>query len=153
VAAIAGLGPVTRAEHVEPGDAPAVAGVGVGLLFDGEPAGAEPLRPQPQPPAQVQAATDLAHGGLDELEGPGVAEPPRERLGNRLGAGPLPEAPGQQRAEPDIGGERITEPGEILSGEARKERPGELRHRCSRAAVMCCRHGSVVRIHRRERIG
>ena len=38
------LGPVARAEQVEPGDAAALVGVGVGLLLDGEPAAAEPLR-------------------------------------------------------------------------------------------------------------
>ena len=123
--------PVAGAEQVEPGDAAAVVGVGVGLLLDGEPAGAEPLRLQPQPPVQVQAAPDLADRGLDELEILGVAEPARELVGDRLGAGPLPQAPGQQRAQPDVGGERATEPGEVLSGQALEERPGqgELRYR------------------------
>ena len=58
------LGPVARAEQVEPGDAAAVVGVGVGLLLDGEPAAAEPLRPEPQPPVQLQAASDV-----EELSG------------------------------------------------------------------------------------
>jgi hypothetical protein len=42
---MAGLGPVARAEQVKPGEAAILAGVGVGLLLDNEPAGAEPLRP------------------------------------------------------------------------------------------------------------
>jgi len=138
------LATVARAEQVQPGDATAVAGAGVGLLLDGEPAGAEPLRPEPEPPAQAQAAANLASGGLDQLEVLGVAEPARELGGDRLGAVPLPEAPGQQRAEPGVGGERLTEPGEILGGEPLKERPGEggLRHRNSCTVLRCCRrHG------------
>src|SRR5579859_984934 len=148
VSVIVFLGPVARAEQVEPGDTPVLAGVGVGLLLNGEPARAEPLRPEPEPPAQVQAATDLADGGLDDLEVPGVAEPLREPACDFFGTGPLPEAPGQQRPEPDVGGDRVAEPGEVLSGQALEEQPGEceLRHRSSRAAVRrCCGHGSFVR--------
>ena len=116
---------------------PPLVGVGVGLLLDGEPASTEPLRPQPQPPVQVQAAADLADGGLDQLEILGVAEPAREPVCDRLGTGPLHQARGKQSAEPDVGGQRAAEPGEILSGQALQERPGEgeLRHR-SRAVVI-----------------
>src|SRR5580700_9175945 len=106
VSVMAALGPVAGAEQVEPGDAPAVVGVGVDLLFDGEPAGAEPFRPQPEPPVQVQAAANLADGGLDELEVVGVAEPARELASDHLGPGPFPQAPGQQGAEPGASGER-----------------------------------------------
>ena len=122
MSAIVGLRPVARAEEVQPGDAPAVGGVGVGLLLDGEPAGAEPLCPQPEPPVQVQAATDLADGGLDELEVLGVAEPASELVGDHLGAGPLPQASGQQGTEPGVGAQRVIEPGEVLSGQALQER-------------------------------
>ena len=38
------LRPVARAQQVEPGDAAGSVAVAVGLLFDGEPAAAEPLR-------------------------------------------------------------------------------------------------------------
>jgi len=121
VSVMLALGQVPRAEQVEPGDAPAVVGVGVGLLLDGEPAAAEPLRPEPQPPAQVQAGTDLADGDLDELEVLGVAEPALEPVCDRVGAGPLPQASGQQGTEPGVRGERVAEPGELLSGEPLKE--------------------------------
>ena len=49
------LGPVAGAEKVEPGDAAVLAGVGVRLLFNGEPAGAKPLRSQPK------AANHITH--------------------------------------------------------------------------------------------
>src|SRR5580700_1209574 len=110
---MATLGPVARAEQVKPGDPAAVVGVGVGLLLDGEPAGAEPLGPEPEPLVQMQAAADLADSGLDELE--------------RLGTVPLPQARRQQGAQAGISGERAAEPGEVLSGEALEERPGEGR--------------------------
>ena len=90
------LGPVAGAEQIEPDDAPAVGGVGVDLLFDGEPAAAEPFRPQPEPPVQVQTAANLADGGLDELEILGVAEPAREPASDRLGPGPFPQARGSR---------------------------------------------------------
>src|SRR5689334_15884495 len=93
------LGPVARTEQVEPGDAAVLVGVGVGLLLDGEPAAAEPLCPEPQPPVQVQAAPDVACGRLDELEILGIAEPAREPVCDRLGTGPLPEARRQQGAQ------------------------------------------------------
>src|SRR5580704_4953447 len=56
----------------------------------------------------VVAAPHLADRGLEELEILGVAEPAREPVGDRLGAGPLHRARGQQGAEPDAGGERAT---------------------------------------------
>src|SRR5580704_3852417 len=112
---------VPSAEQVEPGDAAAVGGVGVGLLLDDEPAGAEPLRPEPEPPVQVQATTDLADGGLDELEILGVAEPALEPVCDRAGAGPLPQARRQQGAQAGISGERAAELGEVLSGDAPDE--------------------------------
>jgi len=44
---------------------------------------------------------------------------------------------GQQGAEPGASGERVAELGEVLSGQALKERAGqgELRHRGGRAVV------------------
>jgi hypothetical protein len=126
------LGTVTGAEQVEPGDAITVAGVGVELLLNGEPAGTQPFRPEPEPPVQVQAAPDLADGGIDDLEVPGVAEPACELGGDRLGTGPLPEARGQQRAEPDVGGDRVTEPGEVLSARPSRNNPASAN--CGTAA-------------------
>ena len=110
--------------QVEPGDPAVLAGISVGLLFDGEPAGAEPLGPQPQPPAQLQAAADIAEGGLDELEVLGVAEPARELAGDRFAAGPFPQAPRHQGAEPGVSGERAAKRGEVLISQALKERRG-----------------------------
>lgn len=137
MSAIAGPRPVARAEQVQPGDAPAAVGVGVGLLLDGEPAGTQPIGLEPEPPAQVQAASDLADGSLEELEVLGAAEPCRERAGRRLGASPLPEPARQQRPEPDISRERMPDPGEVLNRKAVKERSGdgELRNGSRRAAV------------------
>src|SRR5215467_14170311 len=126
---MAGLGPVARAEQVEPGEAAILAGVGVGLLLDDEPAGAEPLRPQPELPVQVQAIADRAGGGLDKLEVLGAAEPAGEPACDRVGTCPLPRASGEQGAHPGIGRERAAEPGEVLSGEAVKERTGAPRSR------------------------
>ena len=138
MSAIVGLGTVARADQVEPGEPAVLAGIGVGLLFDGEPAGAEPLGPQPQPPAQLQAAADLAEGGLDELEVLGVAEPARELAGDRFAAGPLPQARRQQRAEPGVGGERAAELGEVLIGQALEGTPAAVAAApwCGRAAVV-----------------
>src|SRR5579863_2985660 len=100
------LGPVPRAEQIEPADAAALVGVGVGLLLDGEPARTEPFRLEPEPPAQVQAATDLADGGLDELESFGVAKPARKPVCDRIATGPLPETRRQQGAHTGTTGER-----------------------------------------------
>jgi hypothetical protein len=94
VSVISALGSVSRAQQIEPGDAPAVSRVGVGLLFDSEPAGAEPLCPEPKPPAHRQLAANLADGSLDEFKVLGVAEPVRELACDHLGASPLPEARG-----------------------------------------------------------
>src|SRR5262249_18217597 len=148
VSVMAGLGPVARAEQVEPGEAAILAGVGVGLLLDDEPAGAEPLRPQPELPVQMQAIADRAGGGLDELKVLGAAEPAGEPFRDRLGTCPLPCARGEQGAHPGIGGERAAKLGEVLSGEAVKERAGALRSRhCAGHPVAAgCRHGPVVRV-------
>src|SRR5215469_13981027 len=121
---MAGLGTVSGAEQVEPGEAAILAGVGVGLLLDNEPAGAEPLRPQPELPVQVQAIADRAGDGLDELEVLGAAEPAGEPVCDRLGTFPLPRARREQGAHPGIGRERAAEPGEVLSSEAVQERAG-----------------------------
>ena len=136
MSAIVGLGTVAGADQVEPGKPAVLAGIGVGLLFDGEPAGAEPLGPQPQPPAQLQAAADIAEGGLDELEVLGVAEPARELAGDRLAAGPLPQALRQQGAEPGVGGERAAELGEVLISQALKEAPAAVAAAWSVGAVV-----------------
>ena len=86
---------------------------------------------------QVQAATDFADGRLDQLEVIGVAEPARELVGDHLGSDPFPQARGQQVAEAGASGERVAELGEVLSGQALKERAGqgELRHRGGRAVA------------------
>ncbi len=104
---------------------------------------------------QVQAAPDLTDGGLDELEILGVAEPPREPVCDHLGTGPLPQARRQQGTQAGASGKRVAEPGEVLSGQALKERPsqGELRNDAGRPVVMGCGHEFVVRIVQWRRIG
>ena len=104
---------------------------------------------------QVQPAADLADGGLDEVKVLSVAEPAFEPVGDLLSAGPLPQARGQQRAEPGPGGERAAELSEVLGGKALKQRtgPGELRHHAGRAVAVGCGHESVVRAGQRRRIG
>src|ERR1051326_3093264 len=121
---MAGLGLVARAEQVEPGYAAALVGIGIDLLLDGEPATAEALRPQPQPPVQVHAALDLADGGLGEREILGIPEPACEPARDRLGAVPFSQARRQQGTQARTSGERATESGEVLSGEALDERRG-----------------------------
>src|SRR5579863_2679643 len=112
---------VAGAQQVQPRDAAALTGIGVDLLLHDEPAGAKSLRPQPQPPLQVQPATDLADDGLDKVEVLCVAEPACEPAGDHLCARPLPQAPGQQRAQPGISSEHVTEPGEVLNRQALQE--------------------------------
>src|SRR5690349_18244484 len=145
---MAGLGPVARAEQVKPGEAAILAGVGVCLLLDNEPAGAEPLRPQPELPVQVQAIADRAGGCLDELEVLGAAEPAGEPVRDRVGTCPLPRARGEQGAHPGICRERAAEPGEVLSSEAVKERAGapRLRHHAGRPVAAGCSHLPVLRV-------
>ena len=104
---------------------------------------------------QVQTAANLADGGLDELEVVGVAEPARELASDHLGPGPFPQAPGQQGAEPGASGERAAELGEVLSGQALKERAA--RANCGTAVAAPC-YGCAVMdplygFRRRERIG
>jgi hypothetical protein len=144
---MAALGPVARAKQIEPGDVAALVGVGVGLLLDGEPARTEAFRLEPEPPVQVQAATDLADGGFDELESLGVAEPAREPVRDRLGTGPFPQSRRQQRAHTGITGKRVAELSKVLSGEALDERPGDgrLRPYAGRLVDAGCRHGTVLR--------
>ena len=149
------LGPVAGAEQIEPDDAPAVGGVGVDLLFDGEPAGGEPCarsRSRHRGAGGQQARRRWPRRG----EVVGVAEPARELASDRLGPGPFPQAPGQQGAEPGASGERAAELGEVLSGQALEGRAGqgELRHRSSRAVALGCgRHRSLLyRSTERERI-
>ena len=97
---------------------------------------------------QAQAATDLADGGLEELEVLGVAEPAREHTGDRLGTDPLPQARRQQGAQVGTSGERAAELREVLSGEAFQERPGEgeARNYAGRPVTAGCHHGTVVRV-------
>ena len=66
-------------------------------------------------------ATDLAGDGPDQVEVLCVAEAAREPAGDHLGAGPLPQASGQQRAQPGISSEHVTEPGEALNRQALPE--------------------------------
>src|SRR5262249_27089020 len=110
--------------------------------------GAEPLRPQPELPVQVQAIADRAGGGLDELEVLGAAEPAIEPVCDRVGTRPLPRSRREQCAHPGIGGKRAAEPGEALTSEAVKERAGapRLRHRAGRAVAAGCSHLPVVRV-------
>src|SRR5262249_48279802 len=117
------------------------------LLLDGEPAPAEPLCPEPEPPVQVQTAADLADGGFHELEILGIAEPAREPVYDRLGTGPLPQARGQQGAQAGFFGQSAAEPGEVLSSETLDERTGGSRiwRDAGRPVVAGCHHDNVVR--------
>jgi hypothetical protein len=83
------LGSEAGAQQVERVDG--VAGIGVRLLLDDMPAlaDAERRRSHPQPPRQVQAAPDLADGGVDDLEVGGVAEPGAEDAAHRVGSFPI----------------------------------------------------------------
>ena len=72
---------------------------------------------------QVQAATDLADGGLEELEILGVAEPALEPVCDRVGAGPLPQARRQQGAQAGVSGERAAELGEVLAARPSRNDP------------------------------
>ena len=57
----------------------------------------------------MQAAADLADGGLDQVETLGVAEPVRERRRDFFRTAPLQHAAGKQGPEPGVGAERAIE--------------------------------------------
>jgi hypothetical protein len=82
--------------------------------------GAGGYSPDKVPPSS-RPATDLADDGLDQVEVLCIAEPAREPPGDHLGAGPLLQAPGQQRVQPGISSEHVTEPGEVLNRQALQE--------------------------------
>jgi len=84
----------------------------------------------------VQAVTDLADTGIDELEVLGVAEPARELGGDRFGACPLSGPPGEQRAEPDVGGERV--PRRAKSWAAAPSRNDPVWANCGAAVAALC---------------
>lgn len=75
----------------------------------------------------MQAAADLADGGLERYPKPSVL--PNQHANpvcDHLRAGPLLRARGEQGAQPGIGRERAAQLGEVLTGEAAKERAGAL---------------------------
>ena len=120
------LGPVAACTAGrQPHDAAVVRGVGVDLLLDEEPAAAEPLGSQPQPPAQVQASADLADGGVDQLEPSASPNQRVERRPDVVDGRSIRRRPAWEqargRARP---GERVASTVEVLAGEPVEERAG-----------------------------
>src|SRR5690348_14535530 len=78
-------------------------GVDVGLLFDDVPtvADVEGGGPKAQAPREMEPASHLTDGGVDELELVGLAEPRAEGVGHRCRSLPLHGTRRQHGPEPD----------------------------------------------------